>query len=230
MKSIVLLLSGLLLLASSRQAVKAASAQVEWAAFLAARDLRLDSPQLAWLWKLADGDDGECIGEGLKKLDQDRREIARKFFDLSCRPYMKWWESAFAACDKEKPPAWCDDESAVFDYMGVRSYFEIVVDGIRASSYTGERFNLMGSLLDIAESHVVTEFPRQSIETLYADALQEFLVQAGPSDALVIAGRMSKTWVGLSPPISAVFSAYASELPPEHADESNQLRLLLGKE
>ena len=111
--------------------------------------------------------------------------------------------------------------------MGVRTYFETIVVGMKASPDEVVRFNLMGSLILMAQSHAVTEFPRTMIESLYADAIREFLVHAPPSDALIIAGRMKESWIRLSPPISAVFSAYAENLPPERADDAHQLRQLL---
>ena len=212
-------------------AVRAAKGEIRWCHHLTQKHLRLNSPDLAWLWSDTGDDDADCQipAHKLAALTPEQREVADYFLRYSCMPYRKWWNAEADQCDGDTSPSWCDDDGALYTHSGLEQYFSEIDGAIRGATDTDVKFNLMYSLITLAGAHVITEYPRQLIEGLYAEAFGCYLEHAALGDVVTLCAQFQSTWVGLAPSLSQEVHDYIIRHSLGGSKEGVELERLLEK-
>jgi len=162
-------------------------------------------------------------------LDASQTRQVAAYRDRYCKPWLDAWEKALAPCDRNRPPAWCDDEDAMPKRVNLEPYFSGLAIALADASDSLARYNIMAVAVSATAPHLISEFPRASVDEWVARPASEFLKTGSPTEALEIAHDLSGTWVGLGPALARELSLYAERSNDLTDDQRTELRRLITK-
>jgi len=164
------------------------------------------------------------------KLTPDQARLGRLYASEFCQPWEKFWDKALAPCEKDDPPDWCDDEVESVRRIDLQGYFATLTSGLEVASSPLERDNIMDIVTSTLHTHVITEFPRDSVDSWVAGAVAPYLKEASPDQALTLATELKDTWVGLGPATMTAFEAYLLGATSLDSEQREAMRHALAKE
>ena len=199
-----------------------AKSHADFAAALAADDVRFDAAFRTWAATIVDFD---CQPRADKVRGLAAAEVRRVtlFAEYLCRLWLKTWDKAIGPCDRDHTPKWCLDENALAARIDLEPYFSTLTDALRNATDKKVRLNTMFLIANSATPHVITEYPRNLVDRWLATAASEFLKSADPDDAIEVVRSIRDTWIGVGPGVSREFLAYADRPDGPTEDQRRQL-------
>jgi hypothetical protein len=162
------------------------------------------------------------MGDGQAKL-------ARRYAKQVCQTWESFREDAQKRCDRKPPPAWCHDESALSKRPDLQGYFATLTAGVGSARSPLERDNVMDLVTSNLSAQVLTLASKQTAQSWAAGAVAAYLERASAGEAVALANRLKRTWVGLAPSVMTAFEAYLDGPTALDAGQRRALRRALGQ-
>ena len=193
----ILILAPMLLGAAPSPGALAAAKHARFAAEMAKVGVRIADGFLEPILDVVNDSSCTIDEQALADLDPSEQHKADLYIQLICLPSSEFIDQFFTPCISEATaPSWCR-EDLIDTLMEQRdAYFHGLTQALILEDESLARYNIMATMVGALDQHCSPDQPEAIFLRWLQEALHHFLLQAQPTDVILISTQFQDTPVG----------------------------------